>query len=59
MYADAEGNNRRANIPGQTSYNEQVIKLLRKNGWSVINKSENKTNRTSHQVSVMEQMFES
>ena len=44
FYADAEGNSPRANIAGQTTYNEQVIKLLRDNGWIVLNKATNKTN---------------
>lgn len=48
LFADAEGNNKRANIPGQTTYNEQVIKLLRKYGWNVINKATNKTNPEHH-----------
>jgi hypothetical protein len=49
LYADAEGNNPRPNVKGQSTYIEQVIKLLRKNSWSVINKSTNRTN-PSHDV---------
>ncbi len=48
FYADAEGNSPRANIKGQTTYNEQVIKLLRDSKWVVINKATNKTNPQHH-----------
>lgn len=48
LYADAEGNNPRANVPGQTTYNEQIIKILRRSGWQVINKSKNRTNPEHH-----------
>lgn len=44
LYADAEGNNRRPNVQGQTTYNEQVIQLFRDNGWSVVNMSINNKN---------------
>jgi len=44
LYADAEGNNPRPNVKNQTTYIEQVIKVFRSNGWTVINKSTNKTN---------------
>jgi hypothetical protein len=43
-YADAEGNSPRANQQDQTTYNQQVIKLLRDNGWNVINKATTRTN---------------
>lgn len=35
LYPDGEGNQRRANIPGQLSYVDQIIKILRANRWSV------------------------
>ena len=48
LHADAEGNNPRPNVPGQTTYIEQVVKLLRDEGWVVINKSNNRTNPEHH-----------
>lgn len=48
LHADAEGNNARPNVPGQTTYIEQIIKLFRAQGWSVINKSKNRTNPEHH-----------
>lgn len=48
LYGDAEGNNPRANVPGQTSYVEQVMALLRAEGWVVINKNTNRTNPEHH-----------
>lgn len=52
LHADAEGNNPRPNVVGQTTYIEQVVKLLRKNGWVVNNKSKNRTN-PEHQFKYM------
>lgn len=49
LYADAEGNNPRPNVKNQSTYIEQVIKLFRKNSWTVINKSLNRTN-PSHDI---------
>lgn len=48
LYADAEGNNPRPNVQGQTTYIEQVVKLFRLNGWSVINKNTKRTNPEHH-----------
>lgn len=48
LHADAEGNNPRPNVVGQTTYIQQVIKLFRAQGWSVVNKSLNRTNPEHH-----------
>ncbi len=48
LHADAEGNNPRPNVVGQTTYIEQVVSLLRAKGWVVINKSKNRTNPEHH-----------
>jgi hypothetical protein len=36
LWPDAEGNVRRPNVQGQSTYVDQIVKLLRSNGWSVI-----------------------
>lgn len=35
LYPDGEGNIRRANVPMQLSYVDQIVKILKKNGWNV------------------------
>jgi hypothetical protein len=48
LYADAEGNNPRPNVAGQTTYIEQIVKLFRLYKWTVINKSDKRTNPEHH-----------
>jgi len=35
LYPDGEGNIRRANVPQQLSYVDQIVKILKNNGWNV------------------------
>jgi len=48
LYPDGEGNQKRANQPGQLSYVDQIVKILRRNKWSVKVVKTEKYNEENH-----------
>ena len=49
LYPGADGNNRQPNVAGQVSYVEQITKILRKEGWQVIDKKTAKHEYSHHE----------